>query len=68
MNRSLAIVCDELHITNLESILHETVGGICVEQWVNMKNITFEKSQTTLNELEKQRLEILLSECVETIS
>ena len=68
MNKSLAVVCDELHITNLESILHETVCGICVEQWVNMKNLTFEKFQSTLNELEKQRLEILLSECVEAIS
>jgi len=68
MNKSLVIVCDELHITNLESIMHETVCGICVEAWVNMKNITFEKFQSTLNELEKQRLEILLSECVEEIS
>ena len=67
MNRSLAIVCDELHITNLESILHETVSGICIEQWVNMKNISFKKFQSTLNETQRHRLNILLSECANAL-
>jgi len=68
MSSSLSVVCDELHITNLESILHEVVCAISVKQWINMKNISFEKFQDTLNESEKQRLKILLSECVEAIS
>ena len=67
MNRSLAVVCDELHITNLESILHETVCGICVEALVNMKNITFEKFQSTLNETQRHRLNTLLSECANAL-
>jgi len=67
-NNSLAVVCDTLHITNLESILHEVVCRVSVKQWINMKNISFEKFQDTLNEPEKQRLRILFSECVEAIS
>jgi len=68
MNKSLVVVCDTLHITNLESIMHETVCRISVKQWINMKNSTFEKFQDTLNKSEKQRLKILLSECAEAIS
>ncbi len=68
MNTNLTIVCDTLHITNLESITYEIVCRVSVKQWINMKNIPFEKFQDTLNELEKQRLKILLSECVEVIS
>ena len=62
MDKSLVTVCNELHITNLESILHETVRGISIKQWINMKNIPSEKFQNTLNDTEKQRLKILLSE------
>ncbi len=68
MGKSLVVVCDKLHITNLESITHETVCGISVKQWIDMKNIQFEKFQDTLNDIEKQRLKIILSECVEAIS
>ena len=67
MNKSLAIVCDELNITNLEEILHETVGGICVEQWANFTNSEFNVHQTQLSQSEKQNLNRLLSECVNAL-
>jgi len=68
MNKSMAVVCDELHITNLESVLHETVGGISAEQWINFKILDFIEYQSNLNDTCKKRLKIILSEIAEVIS
>jgi len=68
MNRSLTVICDELHITNFESVLHETVGGISAEQWINFKILDFMEYQSNLNDTCKERLKIILSEIAETIS
>lgn len=68
MNKSLVVVCDELHITNFESILHETISGISVEQYTDMDNISFKKAQLLLNKSERDRLQIIFVEIMEAIS
>jgi|APSaa5957512535_1039671.scaffolds.fasta_scaffold89893_3 hypothetical protein len=67
MNRSLGIVCDELHITNLEGVMHETVGNYSVEQWANFTKSEFNTHQSSLSLPEKQKLNQLLSECVNAL-
>ena len=64
MNKSLAIVCDELHITHLDNIIHEIIGGLSVKQWVNLPIKEFCTQKEKLGFEQRLRLTESMSEFV----
>jgi hypothetical protein len=67
LNKSLTIVCDEIGITHLDSVMYETIGNYSIEQWANFTTLEFNTHQSSLSLSEKQKLNQLLSECVNAL-
>ena len=67
MNSSLAIVCDELQITHLDSIMYEIIDGLSVEQWVNLPIKEFCTQKEKLSFTQSLKLTDLMNEFVNAL-
>lgn len=65
--RSLAIVCQELGIPDVETILKQEIDGLSIEQWANQNLEQFLESQELLSDKQKKILAQYLKQCEEVL-
>lgn len=69
MKRSLALICQELGITNIEfaNILGKEIDGLSIEEWANQNLDQFLESQELLSDEQKRILKLYLKKCEEML-
>lgn len=65
--RSLALVCQEMGIPDIEVILKKEIDGISIEEWANQNLIHFLENQKLLSEKQKEELADYLKKCEEVL-